>query len=141
MVFRRTKNKLNMKLEFKLKEKSRANKVFLCVKYAGGDADTEHPNEYEYDFPSYEIDKNLHIIEKDIKEFKILEKILDVNSKEYSKSYEEIEEKYGDKIVRLYENVPNDPQTDYQTKCYIDEISVIKYDENGNKYESYIKYI
>lgn len=49
-----------------------------------------------------------------------------------------VKEEYGEEIARLYDNAPNDPQGDYQFKCYISSIKVVGYDDKGNRYESYV---
>ena len=121
-------------IKFDLKEKSKANKIYLVVEFAGGDADTEHPHHYLLPFPFNEWESNVELIKKEYDEFKILESLLD----NHRITYEEIEENWGKDMARLYDNVPNDPQTDYDTKCYIDGIHLIGYDENCNEYKAYL---
>ena len=120
-----------MNIKFELKEESRANKIYLVANFAGGDGDTEHPQEYLMPFTFSEYEQNLEYIENLYKEYKILEKVLESD-------YYSIKEKYGEQIAKLYDNAPNDPQTDYSMKCYLDSIELIGYDEKGNKYKSYL---
>ena len=63
---------------------------------------------------------------------------LDVNSNEYLEDYDEVLDKYGKDIADMYDNTPNDPQSDYQYKCYIHNMTLIGYDEKGNKYTANI---
>lgn len=126
------------KLKFHKKGESRAGKLFLVINFAGGDADTEHPQEYEYKGLYYDqVDKYEDRITSDIAKYKILKDILDVNSGKFEEDYEEVKEKYGPDIARLFDNAPNDPQNDYQNKCYIDTVIVRGYDDKGTMYETY----
>ena len=47
-------------------------------------------------------------------------------------------EEYGQEIFDLWEQAPNDPAGDYQWKCYLSSIKLVGYDEQGNKYISYV---
>lgn len=53
-------------------------------------------------------------------------------------SYDKIKEKYGDQIADMWDQVPNDPQCDYQFKCYIDSIKLYYHDNSGAKWEARI---
>src|SRR6187402_2778321 len=125
-----------MKIKFELEEKTRAGKLYLIVNFAGGDADTEHPEEIEFEKIPY-LDYKSHIeeISKTIEQYNILKEILDVNSVKHLESYKEVEAEYGKEMALLYDNTPNDPQSDYQFKCYLDSMELIGYDEKGNKYK------
>lgn len=120
-------------IKFTLKEQSRANKFYIFVMFAGGDADTEHPQEYLMPFPFSEYEKHLAEIGDKIEFYETLKSVL---SNEFE--YEEILDKFGKDMADAYENVPNDPQNDYQEKCYIDDITLVGYDMQGNKFESYV---
>jgi hypothetical protein len=124
------------KIKFKLKEKTRANKIFFLVNYSGGDSDTEHPVEFEYSFPYSEWKSNIETIESDVKAFKILKEILE--DRVSSSIYDQVLEEHGPMIANLFDSVPNDPQCDYQYRCYIDSIELIGYDDMGNKYKALI---
>lgn len=126
------------KLKFHKEEESKAGKLFLVINFAGGDADTKHPQEYEYKGLYYDqVDKAKARITSDIAKYKILKDILDVNSGKFEEDYEEVEKKYGPDIASLFDNTPNDPQNDYQNKCYIDTVIVRGYDDKGTMYETY----
>lgn len=129
-----------MKLEFELEEKSRANNLYLQLNFCGGDADTEHPEMELLPFGFDVWENHINEIEIEIKKYKLLSEILDVNSAGYmgEDDYDDIKEKHGEVIADLFDNVPNDPQCDYQYKCYLDSPNLIGYDESGNKYESVI---
>jgi hypothetical protein len=120
-------------IKFGLVEKSRANKLYIVVEYAGGDADTEHPVEVLLKAPFSEWESNLEEIRDKIEFYQKLKTIL-----ESGDEYDEIEEAYGKEMANAWDNVPNDPQNDYQDKCYIDDLKLVGYDKEGNKYESYV---
>lgn len=128
-----------MKIDFKLKEKTRANKFYIFVNYEGGDADTDHPEEYGLegvDGNNYK--DNLDKIEQEVSDLKTLEKILNEHGTSSSHPYNIIKEEYGERFSILFEDVPNDPQCDYQYKCSLDHIKLIRYDNEGNRYESWV---
>lgn len=119
-------------------EDSKANKLYLFIMFMGGDADTQHPIYHEFKNIKFSEYKNhLDEINKVIDDYKILKNILNVDHRLCSRR--KVEEKYGKEIAYLYDNTPFDPQTDYDTKCYLDHLELIGYDENGNKHRSYIK--
>lgn len=127
-----------MKIDFKFKEKSRANNVYILVNYAGGDADTDHPEEnLLYGIKYSEINVHLEQIEKEVEKFKQLQDLLEDHDIRSHGNYNKIKEEHGQVLANLYDNAPNDPQADYQFKCYISSIELIAYDEQGNRYESY----
>ena len=74
-----------------------------------------------------------------IEKFKILklQKILSYGGRT-SSNYNEIKDEYGDEMARLFDNTPNDPQADYQFKCYIDRIELHAYDDKGDLYTQYV---
>lgn len=124
--------------QFKLKESAKKNCVYLHVMFAGGDADTEHPEYYLLKGVTMDnIDEHADEINKEIENFKILKKILGYGGVITSK-YNEIKAEYGDEIASLFDNTPNDPQADYQFKCYVDRIELHAYDENGDLYTQYV---
>jgi hypothetical protein len=120
-------------IKFTLTEKSRANYFYIFVMFAGGDADTEHPQEYVMSFPFSEYEKHLDEIKNKIEFFESLKAILSSGAE-----YDEILEEYGKEMADAFDNVPRDPQSDYQFKCYLDEIKLVGYDMQGNKFESYV---
>ncbi len=124
--------------QFKLRESAKKNCVYLHVMYAGGDADTQHPEYYLLKGITMDnIDEHLDMINKEIQDFKTLKKILSYGGRTSSK-YDEIKDEYGDEIAILFDNTPNDPQADYQFKCYIDRIELHAYDDKGDLYTQYV---
>lgn len=126
-----------MEFNWELIEESKANHFYIYVMYEGGDADTEHPE--EYDIPGVDATNyKLHIdkIKKELKKYKKLKELLNVNSPDYMDDYDEIRSVHGEELADMFDNVPNDPANDYQNKTSISYICFIKYDEEGNRYES-----
>lgn len=124
------------KIDFNLDEKSRCGKFYIRVNYEGGDADTRHPVEWE--LPGIDANNYLdHLSE--------IERVVDlytslkdnVLSNHWDWNYDSVLKEYGQEMVDAYEDSPNDPQCDFQYKCYIDDIYLIKYDAVGNRYVSY----
>ena len=124
--------------KFTKKESPKIDKLYLYVLFEGGDADTRHPEEYDLGIKFSDYENHLDKIKSEISNYMILQDILDVNSSSHLEDYDEVKSKYGEDIANMYDNVPNDPQADYQFKCYIDTIKLIGYDNEGNKYESYV---
>jgi hypothetical protein len=124
-------------IKFDLKEKARKNIVYLAVKFEGGDADTEHWDEYLLKDITFDtVNSNLETIEAEIEKYKILKDLLyDPSS---TPTWDEVKEEYGDEIARMFDNVPNDPQGDYQFKCYLDTVIIRAYDKDGNRFEAYL---
>ena len=120
--------------EFREVRKAKLDKLYLRVNYVGGDADTNHPDEYDLGIKYSEYKDHLEEIQKEIKQYKTLQEILE----DHKITYKEIKEKYGEDMAFLYDNTPNDPQTDFDTKCYINDIELVAFDENGTKFESYV---
>ena len=128
-----------MNIQFRKTESSRTNKFYISIMFAGGDADTEHPHEYEMKGITYQnYTEHLDEIEAEVKKYKLLKELLDEYGQDHD-AYEAILEEHGKEVASLFENTPNDPQCDYQFKCYLDSIELVAYDESGNKYESYIR--
>lgn len=125
------------KIEFEKTENSRADTIWLLIKYAGGDADTEHFHEEKFEFPYSEYETHLEEIEARVDQYKIIENLTDGSGGHQDHDYEDLVEKYGEEIAELYENVPNDPQGDYQFKTSLDSMKLIAYDEKCNKYEAW----
>jgi hypothetical protein len=120
---------------FSKTESVKKDKLYILIEYAGGDADTEHPQYIDLKgikFSDYQ--DHLDEIETEIEKYQTLKKILSDKP-----DYNEVLEEYGEEIAELYESVPNDPQCDYQFKCYIDSIKLVGYDEEGNKHVAYIR--
>lgn len=126
----------NKKIELKLKEKARINTAFIEVKYAGGDADTEHFQEYLLKDVTVDNWVGHENIEKEIKLYEIIKTF----NNNYDITYDEILEKYGQEVVDVYEEIPGDPQVDYQFNCSFQSLKLIIYDALGDKYEAYLIY-
>jgi uncharacterized membrane-anchored protein YhcB (DUF1043 family) len=129
-----------MKIKLNKKEDSRAGKVYLLVNFEGGDGDTYHLQEELIEDMTFDEEKEIELsknAEELIKNYKKLKTVLDINYKDYLKSYKEVLEKHGETIANLYDNTPNDPQGDYQFKCYLSSICIKAYDNKGTLYESY----
>lgn len=128
-----------MNIKFEKKENTRANKFYISVMFEGGDADTDHPEEYEMQgITFYNYKEHLDTIKSEVEKYKKLKDILE----EYSQArspFDEILEEYGEDMASLYENTPNDPQCDYQFKCHLSSIVLTAYDSDGNKYQSYVR--
>lgn len=131
------KNKMR-KIKFELEEESKANKIYLQIEYMGGDADTQHFEEHQYPFLYSEYADHLKEIEEDYDKYMIIKQLTDGSSGAQDHDYDDLVEKYGKEIANLYDNVPNDPQGDYQWKTSLVCVTLIGYDEKGNKYESYL---
>lgn len=124
--------------DFKKTESSKIDKLYLFIMFEGGDADTKHPEYIEFKGIKFsEYKDHLDEIQNLIDKYKILKGVLDINSRDYCKKYNQVVNRFGREIADLYDQVPNDPQCDFQFKCYIDRIKLVGYDENGNKHESY----
>lgn len=128
--------KANEGFKFREVSKPRIDKLYLLVNFAGGDADTEHPQEIEFKsikFSDYQ--NHLDEINREIEVYKTLKKIL---SSERRPDYNKIKLEYGEDVGSALDNTPNDPQCDYQFKCYIDSIQLIGYDQQGSKHEAWV---
>lgn len=124
-----------MIINFRKKEDSRANKVYFYVMFSGGDADTKHPREFEMKGITYQnYQEHIAEIEKEVNLHKQLKDNLREFSDDKYAGYDAAKE-ISDELANMYDNVPNDPQCDYQFKCSLDYIKLIAYDEVGNKYE------
>ena len=123
---------------FKKVEKPKKDKLYLLINYYGGDADTKHPEYIDLNVKFSEYKRHLREINDKINTYKKLSEILDVNNRNYCKDYIEVLKKFGKDMANIYDFVPNDPQGDYQYKCYIRDIILVGYDEEGNKHESYV---
>ena len=90
-----------------------------------------NPFQYHWRIPDYHLDEVNHLIDT----FKKLKKVLSDTDIEY----DEVLSEYGEEVARLYDNAPNDPQCDYQYKCYLSSMELHGYDENGDLYIQYIR--
>lgn len=135
-------SKLNEDFDFEKTESPKRDILYLLLKYEGGDADTKH-HEYHLfkniKFSEYKESENMAEINRTIEMYKKLKRILDNRFSSEGVDWIELEKLHGKEIVDLLDNVPNDPQNDYQDKCYLDGMKLIGYDIEGNKHESYIK--
>lgn len=126
-----------MEINFKKVEESRAGKVYLRVMYYGGDADTSHPDDTLLkDITFDNISEKTEEIAELVKPYVILRDLLSDPTE--SHNYNDLVDEYGEAIARLYDNVPNDPQADYQFKCSFDYMELIGYDASGAKHVSSI---
>jgi len=131
---------------FTRKTKSIRDKLFLDLMYSGGDSDTSHPVRIPLNIKFSEYKKHLGKIHEIINLYKELKK-LDINRLFYDvKTRSYCIKRYGkesiiidDKLQKLIDQIPNDPTTDYQNKCYLDWIKLVGFDENGDSHESYIR--
>lgn len=124
-----------MVINFRKKEDSRANKIYFYTMFEGGDADTRHPQEFEMKgitFANYQ--EHIAEIEKEVNLHKQLKDILRNHSDDKRGGYAAAKE-ISDELADMYDNVPNDPQCDYQFKCSLSYTKLIGYDETGTKYE------
>lgn len=127
---------------FRQVEAPKKDKLYLLLNFAGGDADTKHPVYHEFKGIKFsEYQNHLAEINRVIDDYKKLDGALDVNDRDYcDNDYKKVEAKFGKDIARLYDNiVPNDPQADYQYKCYLSSMELIGYDVDGNKHQAYIR--
>lgn len=131
--------KLNEDFDFKQTESPKRDVLYLLLKYEGGDADTKHPEYHKFDFGFSEYKEHMGEINGTIDLYKKLKGILDGGFHTEGVDWKELEKLHGKEIIDLLDNVPNDPQSDYQFKCYLDSMELIGYDKEGNKHESYIR--
>lgn len=141
------KTKPRIKLNFRLSNKAQRDEVYLYLLYEGGDADTTHPETINLGIKYSEIDEHIDEITEIVDKYKRLQKVLNYTgdlhydrkiNRYVIRSYRKDDVKIDDDIEELIEGVPNDPQADYQFKCYLGDIWLIGYDENGDKHTSYI---
>lgn len=125
-------------IKFEKREASRASKVFMVVTYMGGDADTYHPEEYLLPFSFDDYKNHLEEIGQDLDKYKILKKLTDGSGGQQDHNYDDLEKKYGEEIASLYDNIPNDPQSDFQFKTSLDSVMLRGYDSEGAMYEAYL---
>ena len=125
------------KIKFHKEKDSLLDTIHIVIEYEGGDGDTNHPEEFPYKFKYSEWQDNIDEINKDIENYKLLKSILDINHKNYLTDYKKVKNKHGDLIAGLFDNAPNDPQNDYNDKCYISRVILRGYDEKGIMYETY----
>lgn len=124
--------------KFRQTEKPKKDELYLQLNFAGGDADTEHPEYHKFNFKFSEYKDNLGEINRMIQNYKTLKRVLDINNRDYCREYNHVLDRFGSDVARLYDYTPNDPQGDYQFKCYLSSIKLIGYDEEGNKHEAYV---
>jgi len=127
--------------KFELKEKVKTNIFNILVKFEGGDADTSHYEVYEiegvtalnYTQPSHwsKVDEQLEII-------KAAKQVLSNGKWSSYFDYEATKEEWGKEIADFCDDIPSDPQADYQFKCYIDSIILQYYDSEGNLFNNYV---
>jgi hypothetical protein len=121
---------------WKRKEDSRRDRLYLVAVFEGGDADLSERLELELDTP-FSFDLDPVDIVNDIAKLKILQDILDVNSKNYisGADHEKVKELYGQDVWELfYDWVPVDPFSDGKN-CRLDRFFLIGYDADSNMYE------
>jgi hypothetical protein len=127
----------NSPFKFKKSGTPKIDKLYLKIMFAGGDADTEHPETIDLKIKFSEYENHLDEINKIIENYIILRGALDINSVAYcKKGYKEVKIRFGEEIADLFDNTPNDPQNDYQNKCYLDSMELIGYDQSGHKHKA-----
>lgn len=129
------------------------DELWLHIMYEGGDADTKHPEKFKLPWKFSEWEQHEDDIRAVIDQYERLKKVLDCGSyggrvrgkKGADGKYRHVITKYGrpdveidDDLQDLIDSVPNDPQNDYQDKCYLDSMRLVGYDQDGNKHESYV---
>ncbi len=139
--------------KFKEVERCKTDQVWLWLLYEGGDADTRHPEEISLGIRYSEIDEHADEIKEIIEKYKRLKKVLDcgsyggrIRSRRINGEYRNVISNRGgrpdveieDDLQDLVDNAPNDPQNDFQDKCYLSSMKLIAYDIEGNKHEAYI---
>jgi|SRR6478609_2050129 len=130
-----------MKVKLKKQQESDVGKVYILLNFEGGDADTTHPDVVLMENFSFDGKQEIELPFETtvlIEKYKILKNILDVNHKDYLENYKKVKEKYGEEMADLYDDVPNDPQTDYSCKCYLSDIQLKAYDLKGALYVGYL---
>jgi hypothetical protein len=138
---------------FKRTGSAKLDCMYLHLMYEGGDADTRHPDNVKLPFKFSEYKEHLEEINEIIDRYKRLKKVLDCNGGWGEIDYNRAKKKYvvktrrgnnrqeeeiDDDLQRLIDDVPNDPQTDFDKKCYLSNIKLIGYDQEGNKHEAYV---
>ena len=142
--------KVRKKLEFQKVRASQANRVYLEITYVAGDADMEMVRydcigkEWAYSTLIEWLKEHPTGIPDDIRmriaEYQSLQNILDCNSGYFiDDDYDSVLETYGEEMAGLYENVPRDHV--HTGKCHIGSISLVGYDHEAAKYESFVPQI
>lgn len=133
-------NTFNETFKFRQVSKPHSDELYLLLNFAGGDADTEHPEWVKFSkdvkFSNYQ--NHMFEIDRIIDDYKELQKALDCNSRDSCESYDEVRQKFGGDIAKLYDNAPNDPQSDYANKCYLSSMELVGYDAAGAEHRAYI---
>ena len=124
-----------MNIKFTKINSSYKDCLFLKVNFAGGDADTKHPEMIKLNIKFSEYQNHIDEIKLIVDKYLLLKKILGEHD---IPDYEKIESEYGEDILSLYDSAPNDPQSDYQYKCYISSLYLIGYDDDCNEYQSFL---
>jgi energy-coupling factor transporter ATP-binding protein EcfA2 len=143
---------------FILLGESGAGKSIILETIAGpekvaSDADTRHPEEIDLKIKFSEYKEHIDEINDIIDKYKRLEKVLHcgsyggrVRSERINGRYRYIIKNRGgrpdieidDDLQDLIDMTPNDPQTDFDEKCYLGSMKLVAYDEEGNRHESYV---
>ena len=127
-----------LKINFKLEEKSRIDKLFLRIEYMSGDASASEYQEIELNGIPYSDWKNhLEKIEETVNKYKLIADLTDINDIAYETEYDVVLAKYGEEIAHMFENVPGDVTCEGEKSC-LRSVELIGYDENGNCYKSYL---
>lgn len=137
--------------KFKKTETAKRDQLYIYLMYEGGDADTRHPEEYPLNIKFSEYKEHLPEIYEIIDKYQRLKVVLDCGSYGGRIDWDNKTKKFfikdrmrksdipiDDDLQDMIDNVPNDPQNDFQDKCYLATIKLIGYDENGDKHESYV---
>lgn len=138
------------KIKFELAEKSRANSIWIKLEYMSGDADAYRYEECDLGILYSEWEQHLDKINKEIENYTLITKFTDCNNELCLKdkrwglkigqreAYNYIKQNYSEELADLFDNVPGDSTCQGEFKAYLSNITLIGYDEQGNKYESYV---
>lgn len=137
------------KIKFeKVKEDKVLDSIWFNIEYMSGDADAYDYEKQKLKFKFSEWKEHEDEIQEMIKEYKQVSHLTDINHKDFYErrfftprkeemSYEEIEEKYGERVAQIFDNTPGDSTNDHDGKAYLESVTLQAYDDKGFKYETY----
>lgn len=129
------------KITFALSEKDVKNKIFIKVKYQGGDADYTVYETYLLEGVSFDKwEEQIDIINQLLDEYEAIQKI-QYNNGASEISYDKLKTEYNatENMLGIYEECPGDATVDGQWRCIIDGYELIGYDSNGLQYKGKIQ--
>lgn len=140
-----------MNITFKLKEKSRANTLWLSLEYMSGDADAFTYTESNLGIPysEWQSQSQKEKFNKIIENYQLINHFTDVNHElclthprmglkrklEITDTYKYIKENYSLELADMFASVPDD-STCEGYYSHLTEVKLIGYDKEGNKYET-----